>query len=111
VTTYVGETMIVWQTATWAGEPLTGPDIASVYATIYDADSEVVVGPEAMTWNPNAKDSDGEAQPRWEYMWDTAGLSPGTYRARIEITGVNGTVAWEYLRMRLKADPLPPATP
>lgn len=99
-------------------EPLTDADAVSVKITIYEVveDAEPValgsVTDQELTWNPTPAWSIRVAnrpvsgQGWWQYLWDTDGIDPGTYKARVTLEGVTGGKNFETLRIRLKRDPL-----
>lgn len=102
MTVYAGETVQIRVAATDfdASTPLDGGDI-SVFVTIYDSVPEEVLPEVEMGY-----DLDDEA---FLYAWDTAGLAPGSYRARIEALGQQATpqsVSLEYKRIRLARRPV-----
>lgn len=96
-------------------EPLTNATLIEVRVTIYKADNTVVSGVnnQVMAWNPvptwsmKAGNATITGTGWWEYLWDTTGIAAGTYRAKVTLTGTTGGKNFEYLRIRLKADPLP----
>ena len=106
MTIYAGETITITHTATDLDNTtaLTDSDVDNVSIIIYDADLEVVVAETEMTWD--ATDA------RWEYVWDTSpgstpvNIDPGTYRAKITITGVDDSTNWEFKRIRLARNPV-----
>lgn len=98
MTLYAGERVKVTHTATKDSEALVPGDITAVWISIYDAEREVLVDETLMTWD--------STKSRWQYLWDTSGLDPGTYRARVRIEGVDGGSVWEYKRVRLARNPV-----
>lgn len=104
MTLYAGETLTVTHTATLEGTALDDDDVAGVTITIFDADGDEVVSETSMTWSSTYE--------RWEYEWDTSpGATPvavdaGTYRAKVVMTGVDGSTNWEFKRIRLARNPV-----
>jgi hypothetical protein len=98
MTLYVGELTKIVHTATKDGEALLPADVTNVWITLYTSTLEVLVAETTMSWD--------SAQARWQYLWDTDGLDPGTYRARVRIEGVDGGSVWEYRRIRLARNPV-----
>jgi hypothetical protein len=99
-------------------EPLDDTKITDVKVTVYDSDGQALSGVDgvAMLWNPiptwkvkvGTKTISG--QGRWEKLWNTDGMSAGTYTAKAVITSLTGGKSVELLkRIRLKTDPLPVA--
>lgn len=96
-------------------EPLTNLTLVEVKVTIYDAANAVVAGvnDQVMSWNPvptwtvkvGAASVSGTGW--WEFLWNTTGMTAGTYRAKVTLTGTTGGKNFEYLRIRLARDPLP----
>ena len=95
---YAGETLVISNTATQDGVAVTDDDVEGVSIIIYDSEGEIVVAETTMTWDA--------VQERWEYVWDTDGLDPATYRARCIMDGVGATLNWEYKRVRLARNPV-----
>lgn len=90
MTTYAGELLTIWHTATADGVDLTDADVTEVTIEIYSvADEDEILDSDVMTWHV--------VHERWEYLWDTSALVFGTYIARVKIDGDN----WEYKRIRL----------
>ena len=98
MTLYAGETVRLSTKATkYDGTtPLTPDDIDSAWVVVFDADNVVVLDSTELAWDA--------ASQEWFYDWPTD--SSGTYRAKFRLVGI-GIDAWEYLRVRLKADPIP----
>lgn len=96
-------------------EPLTNATLIEVRVTIYDAAGDPVTGADnvVMTWNavPSWSMRVGSATVTgtgwWEFLWNTTAVDSGSYRAKVTLTGTTGGKNFEYLRIRLKADPLP----
>ena len=99
MTTYAGELTKITHTATKDGRALAPADVTAVWITIYNADFSVLVAETAMSWDVG--------NTRWQYLWDTAGVNPGTYRVRVRIEGVDGGSVWEFRRVRLARNPVP----
>lgn len=98
MTQHVGETYIIDTTATgYYGEQLDVDDVNSVTITILNRDATVQVDEAAMVWNATIA--------KWQYVWNTVGLEPGTYRYRVLIVGVDGRPNFEWKRTRLKKVP------
>lgn len=98
MTNYVGEEYrITAEVADYDGDPLGEAEITSVKITILNTDRTVLVDEASMTFA--AEDS------KWQYLWDTTGLTKGTYRYRITVTGMDGRVNFEWRRTRLAAPP------
>ncbi len=96
-TTYVGETILLSHTATFDGEDLTSANTNSVEIIIYDPSDEVTVSSTPMIW------SSGDT--RWEYWWDTDGLTAGKYTCKVTVT-TDTSVNWEFFKITLKANPI-----
>lgn len=92
---YAGETALIKHTAKLDDVALTFLDVASCDITIYDVDLVEILPATPMVWNSTLT--------RWEYSWDTPGPSAATFKAKIEITGLDGAFNWEYKTIRLKA--------
>lgn len=99
MTHYAGELTEIVHTATKNGEALVPADVTEVWITLYTSDLEVLLAETAMSWDATFA--------RWQYLWDTTGLDPGTYRARVRIEGLDGGSVWEYRRIRLARNPVP----
>lgn len=93
MTTYAGERITITHTASVEGVDLTDEDVNEVEIEIYGPDGSEVVALTEMTWD--------DTQERWEYVFVTEDLAPGTYRARVVIDDDN----WEYKRIRLANNP------
>lgn len=96
MTQYAGENYLITHTATFDGDALTGPDVEVTIEISKGTgdEAEEILASTPMTWDA--------VQLRWEYVWDTAGLDPGTYKAKFEVTGIPGLgVAFEFERIRL----------
>ena len=105
MTLYAGETVVVTHTASFEGIALDNTDVTSVNVIVYNSDLEEVISEVAMTWSA--------LNSRWEYQWDTtdgastpAALPSGTYRAKVTVTGIDGSENWEYKRIRLANNPV-----
>jgi hypothetical protein len=97
MTLYVGEATRVIHTASREGTALTDSDVSDVLITIYQG-TEEVESETSMDWDAD--------EGHWFYLWDTTGLDPGTYRAKVRIEGVDGGSVWEYKRLRLARNPV-----
>jgi hypothetical protein len=99
---YTGETIVITQTATLDQVSVSNLDVSDVEITIFNADGDEVVSPQSMIWNT--------LRARWEYVWDTSpadvALPVGAYRAKVKISGVDGSENWEYKTIRLKRNPV-----
>lgn len=98
MTLYVGELTKIVHTATKDGVALEPDDVTAVWVTLYTSDLEILVDETEMSWDLNFD--------RWQFLWDTTGLDPGTYRARVRIEGIDGGSVWEYRRIRLARNPV-----
>lgn len=98
MTLYAGELTKIVHTATKDGVALAPADVDDVWISIYNADLTELMAETTMTWD--------SAQSRWQYLWDTTGIEPGTYRVRVRIEGVDGGSVWEYRRVRLARNPV-----
>lgn len=98
MTLYAGELTKIVHTATKDGVALTAADVTGVSIIIYNAALAVTVAESTMTWD--------SVKARWQFLWDTAGVVAGTYRAKVKITGVDGGVVWEFKRVRLARNPV-----
>lgn len=98
MTLYAGELSKIIHTATKDGVALLPADVTAVYVTIYNAALAEEVAETTMSWDAD--------QARWQYLWDTTGVDPGTYRVRVRIAGVDGGSVWEYKRLRLARNPV-----
>lgn len=98
MTLYAGELTKIVHTATKDGAALAPADITDVWITIYTSDLEVLIAETVMSWDATHE--------RWQYLWDTTDLDPGTYRVRVRIEGVDGGSVWEYRRVRLARNPV-----
>lgn len=99
MTQYVGEEYRIAAEATgYLGEVLTDDDGAALTITILNPDKTLLVDEVSMTWAPG--------DSKWEYMWNTASLTTGTYRYRITVTGNDGRVNFEWKRTRLAKTPV-----
>lgn len=100
MTQYVGEEVRIKATATgYAGEALTDESVTNALITILNKDKTVLVDDQPMSWN------DTETPPHWEYLWNTAGLEAGTYRYRVTVVGIDGSLTWEWRRTRFAKNP------
>lgn len=98
MTQYVGEEYRIVATATgYEGETLGQLDVTAMTITILNRDRTILVDEEPMTWDTT--------DSKWEFMWDTAGLTAGTYRYRVTVTGEDGRINFEWLRTRLAKTP------
>lgn len=99
-------------------EPLGEDDADNVKVTIYDANKEPLAAmtDQVMEWNPLPKwkikkgTKTISGQGWWEKLWDTAEIDVGaSWQAKCVLTSPTGGESIEYLRIRLKTDPLPVA--
>jgi hypothetical protein len=95
---YAGETVQIKVTGTDfnADIPLEESDISNIYVTIFDSTNTEALPQTSMTWD---EDEEG-----WVYLWDTTGLTFGSYKAKIEAYGQAATpqtYALEFARIRL----------
>lgn len=98
MTQYVGEEYRITASALgYAGETLGELDVSAMTITILNRDRTVLVDEAAMTW--------ADVDSKWEYLWDTDGLTAGTYRYRVTVTGDDGRINFEWLRTRLARTP------
>jgi hypothetical protein len=74
---------------------MTNLNVTDVAIEIYDSIPELIVD-DIMIW-------DG-VNEYWYYLWDTTGLSAGTYKAKVVATGIDGLPSWEWSRIRLSRD-------
>lgn len=100
MTLYAGEEVRITTTVSdFDGTVLAAADVNSVkITTIHDSTGTQIAGtfPTAMSYDvPTAI---------WYFMWDTAGLTSGTYKAKVTVTGLDNTVSWEWKRIRLARD-------
>ncbi len=104
MTIYAGETITISHTATDLDNTteLTESDVDVVEIIIYDVDGEEVISITEMDWN--------STEERWEYTWDTSPsavpIDFGSYRAKVIITGIDGSTNWEYKKIRLARNPV-----
>lgn len=98
MTTYVGELTKIVHTATKDGQALLPADVTAVWITIYNSDLTVRVAETTMSWDAG--------NSRWQYLWNTTGLTAGTFRVRVRIEGVDGGSVWEFRRVRLARNPV-----
>lgn len=98
MTLYAGELVKITQTALKDDEALLPDDITAVWLTLYNAEAAIVVDETEMDWDATFD--------RWQYLWDTTGVDPGSYRARVRVEGVDGGSVWEYQRFRLTRNPV-----
>lgn len=101
MTLYAGETRVVWCEAT---VPDTDPVVVltptagfTVEAVFFDR-AGAELSRAAMSWVA--------ANKRWEVLWATAGLGPGSYRVKCILDGIDGSHSWEYLNVRLNRNPV-----
>lgn len=98
---YVGETFEITNTALdFDTSALTPAQVTSVVVEVVNATTptSVQVATAAMTWD--------SARGLWFYLWNTAAATPpapGSYIARVTLTGLDGTASFGYLKIRLKA--------
>jgi hypothetical protein len=99
MTLYVGEQLRIIATGTEYGTtvPLTDTNVTAVTVTILDRDQTVLIDEAPMTWNPD--------EALWMYKWDTEGLTSGSYRYRVTVTGADGEPSIEWGRARLARQP------
>lgn len=95
---YAGEEVRITTTvADFDGTALTGAGVTSVIiTTIHDPAGAAILSNQAMSYDT--------AHGLWLYMWNTAGITPGTYKAKVVVTGLDGTISWEWKRIRLARD-------
>ncbi len=113
MTDYAGEEYLVTHVALDIDKtPLTSIDVKFVKITIFASDGSMVVPEDEMDWNATAAWSIKVGSATyvgsgwWQYVWDTSGYDPGTYKARVVLTGLNDGESIEILRLRLARDPL-----
>lgn len=87
------------------GRRIVPVDVTSVTVEVFNTDlSETVLALTPMDFiNDPGDDADGE----WAYIWDTTGIDPGTYKAKVVINTIDTLSSWEYHRIRLARDPHP----
>lgn len=91
---YAGEPVRITTTAkNFNLAQLNNTQVNSVVIEIHDPNSVVVVAETAMLWS--------STESLWYYIWNTATLAPGTYRAKISIIGIDNSRAFEFQRIRL----------
>lgn len=104
---YAGEPRrIVTDTArNFDGRVLVPADVQSVTVEVFTNDLQTVVLPVTpMDYIDDTGDVDNN---NWAFIWDTTGLEPGTYKAKVVITTLDGLESFEYKRIRLARDPHP----
>lgn len=75
-------------------------DVTSVAVEVFSADfSTQVLDSTPMDWDDDLA--------TWVYTWDTRGLDPGSYKAKVTITSIDGLPSFEYQTIRLARDPHP----
>lgn len=100
MTAYNGERLTICQTADMDGDAMVPDDNDGVFVTVYSSDFlTVVLAEQPMVWNTD--------KLRWEYVWDTTAVEPGTYQAKVRILGVDGLSNWEYGRLKVTRDKVP----
>lgn len=116
MTNSAGEEFLITHIALgFNNEPLTNLDLPSVKITIFDSAGLplAAVTNQSMTWNPTPTWSVSvggvaiSGQGWFEYLWNSAGVTTGTYRGKVTLTGVTGGKNFEVIRIRLARDPLP----
>jgi hypothetical protein len=97
MTIYAGETIRVATTAVDfdSSTPIVDSDVVSATIEIFDGQDLLVN--ESLLWNPDLSE--------WYYDWDTTGVDPGSYRARLKLSGAEWHT-WEYVTVRFKANPV-----
>lgn len=115
MTKFAGEEYLITHIALgFHDEPLAAGDVTGVRITVYSAGVAVAgLDNVAMTWDPTPAWSirvgnrTVTGQGWWQYLWDTAGVAAGNYKAKVILTGAAGGHSIEYLKIRLARDPLP----
>lgn len=97
MTLYAGDTAYITLGADdWDDDVLTVDDVASVRVDVQDADAAFLVTAADMNWVSEHN--------LWLYKWDTTDVDPGSYRAKVLITGIDGSHSKEFIIVRLKKD-------
>lgn len=87
------------------GRVLTPDDVISVTVEVFNNALDTVVLP--VTPMDYILDTGDVDLNNWAFIWDTTGLDPGTYRAKVVVTMLDGLESFEYKRIRLARDPHP----
>lgn len=100
MTIYAGETVQIKVTARDFDQltVLSDDNLISVNITIFDVEGEETLAQTAMTYD--------EDEAGWVYNWATTSVDAGTYRAKIEATGVSSEYSLEFQRIRLNRRPI-----
>lgn len=87
------------------GQRIVPADVTSVTGEVFTNDLSATVMPVTtmLYINDPLDDDDGE----FAVIWDTTGVTAGTYKAKVVINTTDGLSSWEYHRIRLKVDPHP----
>lgn len=97
MTTYIGESLLLSHTATYEGAALTNANTSTVTISLFTSDYVTEILSQPMTWNSTTS--------RWEYEWDTTGVTAGRYNVRVWLQTNAGAVNWEFFKVTVKADP------
>lgn len=80
------------------GNTLGQSDIATMEVTIYNSSyTTVILATSSMTWHVTLNVP--------VYIWDTTGVGPGTYKAKVRLVTASGHESLEYQTIRLRRDP------
>lgn len=96
---YAGEELKITVNAEdFDGSPLVAAQITLMTISIYNPDQTPLVSDATMTWD--------NTERQWYYVWNTAALDPGTYRAKVIAHGLDGGLNFEWKRLRLAKQPI-----
>lgn len=107
MSTYAGEVIRLWSSATLEGVAVAGTD--GVVATINIwrvSDAELLVDADTMTWDATATPTSA-VTGAWLYDWDTTGIAAGKYRYQVILTGPGSFTSWEFSDVTLARSKVP----
>lgn len=91
---YAGESLQITMLATdFDGDAIDNGSAVTVTVSVFDIAGGSVIDEELMTFSPD--------ESLWVYEWDTSTKPPGNYTSKVTITGLGGTISWEYKTIRL----------
>lgn len=98
MTFYTGESIEILNAATdFDGVTVLTPALITlVQVEVVDATLAIILANTTMIWDPD--------RSTWFYLW-TAPMTAGTYKAKITMTGVDTSLTWAYLTIRVKTKP------